>query len=95
MVPAWKVPDTAGCSASATSTLTTALYFTLASDCGYGGTFSFQVPGDYLAPNPTGDVSVTLSIGVNTLKTVITFIGPNCLLPFFAVRRAIFVFGFF
>eukprot|EP00667_Euglena_gracilis_P003601 EG_transcript_3607 len=67
----------AGCSASATSTLTTALYFTLASDCGYGGTFSFQVPGDYLAPNPTGDVSVTLSIGVNVLKSVIVFTGPS------------------
>lgn len=72
-MPSGQWPGAAGCNATASSTLTSTLMFTLAGGCGYGGTFSFRVPGDYLAANPTGNVSVLLSIGVNSLRTVILY----------------------
>lgn len=56
----------------------TSLYFNLNSGCALGGTFSFLLPGDYLAGNPGGPVSVKLSFGWNTLRTTIVYTGVIC-----------------
>eukprot|EP00667_Euglena_gracilis_P025844 EG_transcript_30602 len=67
----------AGCTATCTSTLTSSLYFSLPSSCSYSGTFSFVLPGAYLAVNPSGTVRVTLSLGDDMMRVNINFaLGP-------------------
>eukprot|EP00667_Euglena_gracilis_P009273 EG_transcript_9417 len=62
-----------GCEAAVSSALRTTLMLSLAKGCGLGGTFSFTLPGAYLAANPGGNVSVLFSIGASSLRTVIAY----------------------
>eukprot|EP00667_Euglena_gracilis_P025541 EG_transcript_30042 len=61
-----------GCSCSVSAYSTTLMIY-LPTDCALNSTVAFTIPAVYLAVNPGGDVSVSLSIGSNSLQTTISY----------------------
>eukprot|EP00667_Euglena_gracilis_P007477 EG_transcript_7560 len=63
----------AGCNFTASYILTISMSLNVPHTCGLNSSFSFIIPTSYLSINPGGNVSVSINIGSNYLKTYIEY----------------------